>query len=126
MYCFTFSMNAEAGATFETMSVSVTSLRLIYQLFVLFNVIIKHGMWAIIPVVLGIGMNTKVLPQVKTTLNDRVDVLLEVCIVVHWLVEQEQQVPVAVLAGITPSTRTVKIQFAALWKHIAGHLPDAI
>ena len=66
-------------------------------------------MCAIIPIVLGVSLNAEILPQIEAALHDRIDIFLEIRIIVHWLVKQEQQVPVAVFTGIATGTRAIKI-----------------
>ncbi len=57
-----------------------SSLRLIYQLLILFYIEIKHRMRTIIPFVLGIGMDTEILPQVEALLHKWISILLKVIV----------------------------------------------
>ena len=71
-----------------------SSLRLINQLFVLFNIVKEHSMGAIAPFFLRISVNAEVLQEVKAMLHDRINIATEVITVISLFVEKKQQVPI--------------------------------
>ena len=101
-------------------------LRLIYQLFIVFDVVIEHGVWTVIPLVLRVGVNAERLPEVVSSHNDGIGVAAEVLVAVALVVQEQQQIPVRVVAGVAAGSGTIKVECGALGKDLRGHLPDVV
>ena len=62
-------------------------LRLIDQLFIVFDIVVEHGMRAIIPLVFRVGVYTERLPEVIAASNDGIGVTAKVLIAVAFVVQ---------------------------------------
>ena len=68
-------------------------------------------MWAVEPLLLGVGMWADVLVEIPTHFHNGEGILVKVLGLKAWLVKQYEQVPVRAFVPVAKGLRTVEVYF---------------
>ena len=86
----------------------------------------EHGVGTVEPVVLRESAGTDVLVDVPSHFSEWPCVILPVLRVALWFIEQDQQVPVAILVPVSSGTRAIQVERRAFGEYSSGYLLDVV